>query len=293
MSRGFITIGIDTDEDKVKYCYALALSIKQCDPDSEICIVVDQNKSDYVPKEYLHAFDYITELPFGNSAFVDGFHGMNIWQLAHCTPFEETIYVDSDTIFNNVDIELLWDSLQDYEIAIPAKALTFRNNACNKFTKFNIENHYGMPALYNNFIYFKSGKPQTLAWFKMADAIFQNWRELYYKMFKEIKPTTFNKNILANTVTYLLDMENDVSTVAVHNLYDLDIHSQWLWDNDLPESWTQMLNFWYADDSHLMIENFTIPGGIIHYKDKQFLTKELMDVLKNHVKVNSTRKTAA
>ena len=53
-SKGFITIGIDTDVDNVKYSYALALSIKQCDPEAEVCLVVDANKADLVNKKYLH-----------------------------------------------------------------------------------------------------------------------------------------------------------------------------------------------------------------------------------------------
>ena len=104
-SKGFITIGIDTDLDNVKYSYALALSIKSCDPKAEVCLVVDKNKADLVNKKYLHAFDYITELPFGNTAHKDGFHGVNFWQLLQCTPFDETIYLDYDTIMKLYESE--------------------------------------------------------------------------------------------------------------------------------------------------------------------------------------------
>ena len=41
VSKGFITLGINTEVDRVKYCYGLALSIKDSDPDAEICVVVD------------------------------------------------------------------------------------------------------------------------------------------------------------------------------------------------------------------------------------------------------------
>ena len=41
---------------------------------------------------YEDVFDYMIELPYGNSAHKDGFHGMNIWQVFHCTPYKETIY---------------------------------------------------------------------------------------------------------------------------------------------------------------------------------------------------------
>jgi hypothetical protein len=104
MSKGFVTLGINTERDMIKYSYGLALSIKSSDPTAETCLIVDQGKTDTVPSKYFHAFDYISELPFGNTAYKDGFHGMNLWQLIHATPFEETIYADYDTLFNNVDI---------------------------------------------------------------------------------------------------------------------------------------------------------------------------------------------
>ena len=105
MSRGFITLGIDTGEDRIKYCYALACSIKLCDPKAEVCLVVDKGRLDFVSDVFHHAFDYIVELPYGNSAYKDGFHGMNLWQLYHVTPFDETIYLDYDTLFIDVNME--------------------------------------------------------------------------------------------------------------------------------------------------------------------------------------------
>ena len=53
MSRGFVILGIDTDRDRLKHAYALACSIKLCDMDQQVCLIVDQNKSDLVPKKYL------------------------------------------------------------------------------------------------------------------------------------------------------------------------------------------------------------------------------------------------
>lgn len=292
MTKGFITLGINTEKDRIRYCYYLAQTIKQSDPEAEVCLVVDKDKSDLVPQQYFHAFDYITELPFGNSAHKDGFHGMNIWQMIHCTPFEETIYLDSDTIFKSVDTEVLWDSFQHYDIAIPRNALTYRNQTTNKQSKFDIEKHYGLPELYNNIIYFKRDSAKAIEWFKMADPVFQNWREIYTQMFKERKPNSFNKNILANIVTHLLDVEDDVS-IEIKNHYDLDNRSQRLWHQDIPEDWTTMLNFWYTDDQNLIIENSVIGSGIIHYGDEKFLTEEVTHVIRTQTDISDRRKATA
>lgn len=292
MSRGFVTLGIDTDLDKIRYSYALALSIKTCDPDAEVCLVVDKDKSDFVPTKYYDAFDYITELPFGNTGHSDGFHGSNIWQMIHCTPFDETIYVDYDTLFLNVDVDLLWDQFADYDMAIPIMARTYRNMPTSKFTMFEVEEKYNFPKLYNQLIYFKSGSDLAQEWFKLADPYFQNWRELYNSKFNEIKPETFNKNIICNTITNDCDVENEIS-IILNNFYDIDTKSQHLWTQDVVENWTDQFNSWFNISNGLFIENSLIRSGIIHYRDENFLTKEIIDEYRDKFSSNSKKTNAA
>ena len=286
--RGFITIGINTDVDQVRYSYALALSIKNCDPEAEVCLVVDKDKSDLVDKNYFDAFDYIVELPFGNTGHADGYHGSNFWQLAHCTPFDETIYVDADSLFLNVDVGLLWDQFANVDIGMTDIARTFRNNVANKNVLFDIEATYNLPQQYSQLFYYKLNE-EALSWFKMADPIFQNWRQSYDIFFKDIKPQTFDKNILCNLVTHCLDMENETK-VVINNFYDLATNSQHLWVNDLSKNWTDILNNWYTDQHELLIENSSISNGIIHYRDETFLTQEIIDELRKTFNTTKTRK---
>jgi hypothetical protein len=288
MSRGFVTLGINTDKDMIKYSYGLALSIKASDPTAETCLIVDNGKSDLVPSKYFHAFDYITELPFGNTAHKDGFHGMNIWQLIHATPFEETIYADYDTLFNNVDIELLWDHMTNNStgFSVSSVARTFRNNILNYRNYFDIELHYNLPTNFNNLIYFNRGSEIAINWFKMADPVFQNWRDIYSKILTDKKPASFDSNVLSNIVTHLLDVNTEVVT-NLNNLYDLDLRSQGLWSEDIPVNWSEMLNHWYTDELTLIIENYNIKNGIIHYRDKSFLTEDVLNVIRTKINTNS------
>lgn len=286
MSRGFVTLGIDTDSDQVRYSYALALSIKQCDPDAEVCLIVDKDKSDLVPMRYFDAFDYITELPFGNTGHKDGFHASNIWQLQHATPFEETIYLDSDVILKNVNIDLLWDQFSSHGFAMSSTARSYRNLPAAKHNMFEIEIQYELPQLYGSLIYFDRGSNTSIEWFKMADPVFQNWREIYTSIFKEKKPSTFSKNVLCNVVTHLLDIEKEVS-VPLNNLVELENRSQNYWSNDVPRLWTEMLNSWYTQKQHMIVENSSISGGIIHYRDRRFLTEEVLDVIKASTSISN------
>jgi hypothetical protein len=170
--------------------------------------------------------------------------------------------------------------------AVSGLARTYRNTVLNYNKYFDIELSYNLPTNFNNLIYFNRDAPIAIEWFKMADAIFQNWRDVYSKLLTDKKPVTFNKNVLANIVTHLLDVNNDIR-VNLNNLYDLDLKSQWMWNEDIPVNWTEMLNHWYTDDMTLIIENYNINSGIVHYRDKSFLTEETINVIRTKTNTNS------
>lgn len=291
MSKGFLLLGIDTDEDQIKYAYTTALSIKTCDPEASICLIVDDIEKD-ITSGYENAFDYIIELPFGNTAYKDGFHGSNIWQLREATPYDETIYIDYDTLFLNTDIDHLWENLEVYDIAMPNISRSFRNQPLDRRQLFEFENHYKFPTLYSNFIYFKKDSQLAIDWFKMADPVFQNWRDVYTQLMNDKKPLSFNKNVLCNIVTHLLDVKNEVS-VSLNNLYDLHTHSQHLWNKDIPDNWTDILNYWFPENKRLIIENSIISSGIVHYRDENFITEEIINEYRTNIDISSRRKPAS
>jgi hypothetical protein len=120
----------------------------------------------------------------------------------------------------------------------------------------------------------------------MADPVFQNWRDVYNKLMSDKKPVTFDSNVLSNIVTHLLDVNSEIS-INLNNLYDLDLRSQALWSEDIPANWTEMLNHWYTEDLNLIIENYNIKNGIVHYRDKSFLTEEVLNVIRTKINSNS------
>ena len=291
MSKGFLLLGIDTDEDQIKYAYTTALSIKTCDPAASICLIVDDIEKDLI-SGYENVFDYIIELPFGNTAYKDGFHGSNIWQLREASPYDETIYIDYDTLFLNTDINQLWEILDVYDIAMPDISRSFRNQPLDRRQLFEFENHYKFPMLYSNFIYFKKDSQLAIDWFKMADPVFQNWRDVYTQLMNDKKPLSFNKNVLCNIVTHLLDATNEVS-VSLNNLYDLHVHSQHLWNKDIPDNWTETLNYWFPENNRLIVENSIISSGIVHYRDEIFITEEIINEYRTNIDISSRRKAAS
>ena len=294
MSKGFMILAINTDINRMKYAEACALSIKKCDPTASVCLLYDDTNTETEESlaKYNHAFDLASPLPFGNSAHSDGFHGANIWQIYQASPYDETIYVDYDTLFINVDISQLWETFSPYDLGVSNRAMTYRNMLCNPNGLFEYETLYNFPKLFNNMIYFKAKTDTASEWFKMADPIFQNWRETYSKVFKDKRPETFDKNILCNIVTSMLDIEKEIS-VPVINLYDLHARSQYMWNNKISDEWSENLNWWFPNNNQLMIENSVISSGIVHYRDENFLTNETLNEYRTQINISNRRNAAS
>jgi len=270
VSRGFITLGINTDADQLRYNYALALSIKTCDRNAEVCLVVDKGKINGVPDKYVGVFDYVVELPFGNTGHGDGFHASNLWQMFHCTPFVETIYIDADVIFNKVDVELLWSVYDGTDISMPNTALSYDNTThLGGREYFEIETAYGLPAHYSSLIYFDKSSEIAKEWFKILDPLMQNWRETYTEIFKEKKPPTFSKHVLVNQASAMIDTSTDLG-IRLPGFYDF-----------MSDSWTDTLDWWYTPSNQIIIENFMV-SGIIHYRDRRFMSNDILDAIRNN-----------
>ena len=94
--------------------------------------------------------------------------------------------------------------------------------------------------------------------------------------------------MLCNLVTHCLDIQKETN-VIINNFYDLSISSQNLWASDLSRIWTDSLNNWYTNKQEIIIENSTISNGIIHYRDENFLTKEVINELKQTFDTTKTR----
>jgi len=174
-----------------------------------------------------------------------------------------------------VDIDLLWDKLKSYDLAFLDNAKTYRNQDFDKLNTFEIENHYDLPKFFSNFIYFKNDSPLAIEWFKMADPVFQNWREVYKKTFNEKKPDTFDKTLLVNMTCNFLNIDKEIS-VDIPYYYDLENRGQRIWNKDIPYEWTEMLNHWINIRKQLLIETHAISSGIIHYRCEDFVTKDMI-----------------
>ena len=176
MTQGYIILGTD-DIGKtinIERAHTLSLSLKMADPTRETCVVV-RHFSD-VPKRYENGFDYIIELPFGRTEPNHHDIFIDFWQLYYCTPFDETMFINTYSLaIDNID--MLWELNIKDDIAF-ATSLDFRGDSNINKELFLVQERNDLPKFNTNVIYFtKNSKAESF--FKMADPVFKGWRDVY------------------------------------------------------------------------------------------------------------------
>ncbi|MEN9537768.1 MAG: hypothetical protein RLZZ126_3 [Pseudomonadota bacterium] len=96
----------------------LVLSLKLNDPSRPVCVVTDRAMA--IPESYRPFIDHI--------AFMDakpGFHGcLNKLRMNEVSPFDESMFVDSDCILLKKDMDRQWAKLQGPGFSSPGTRLT-------------------------------------------------------------------------------------------------------------------------------------------------------------------------
>ena len=258
MTQGYIFLGVD-DHNKttnIECAYALSLSLKLHDPDRETCVVVHRFSD--VPQRYEDGFDYIIELPFGRTEINHHNIMIDFWQLYHCTPFDHSMFINTYSVATT-DITSYWDAAEIDTITF-ATSKTFRNEVPNEnFYATQIENkirHFDA-----NVMFFKKDD-LTTEFFKMADPVFKNWREMY-RTLEHQRPTDFDLTVMVNIVAKLLG-----ETYILPETFNyIDIRHN-VTDNETAT--IESLQFWFTDTMDFKINNHR-QSGLVYYHDPEVM----------------------
>jgi len=269
MTQGYIFLGVDDYDsaENIKHAYALSLSLKLVDPTRETCVVV--NKFADVPSRYEEGFDYIVELPFGRTEVNHHDMYIDLWQLYYCTPFDESMFVDTYTLCVD-NIDNLWDIAVLDDLVFP-EAVNYRNESYID-ERFDIQEKNNIMQFDTKLIYFKQSE-KSADFFKMATPVFKYWRDSYRECLGESRPEDFNYNVLLNLVGNLLC---DHITIAKWFTYrDITINFS---TND---EWIENLNIWYTKDLTLKVNNYN-QVGFVHYGQPAVLTASILNKLNDY-----------
>jgi len=286
MTNGYIFLGVDDvgKTQNIKCAYALSISLKLADPDCETCVVV--HKFDHVPRRYESGFDYIVELPYGRSDTSHHNMFIDFWQLYHCTPFDESMIINTYSLAID-NIKSLWD-MRDIDDIVFATAHNYRGDNIRNDKKFIAQDKNNIKAFNSGVIYFRK-EQKSSEFFKMADPMFRSWREIYDRYLSEVKADDFDFTLMTNIVADSLHEQYAIADKFKYT--DLEIDFLFDADKDQPFNWSESQNIWITSDLNIKVNNYRL-HGIFHYGDPEVITPNLIKQLDDDFS-NTKNKTKA
>lgn len=115
MSQGYITLALGAQR-YYDMAINLAMSVRIKDPARPISLICDEDGQNKVPSEL---FDQIITLPD-----LDGYRGCaNKLRIYDYTPYDETIFIDSDCIVMKQDMNRHWEKFSNHNFNIAGRKL--------------------------------------------------------------------------------------------------------------------------------------------------------------------------
>ena len=276
MSRGFLMLAQNIDEDYVTQACLCAMSILVTNPDAKISLVTN----DEVPKKYKKLFDKIISIPWTEKIGVNNAKSSSErWKLYHATPYDETIVLDTDMLVLQ-DISGWWKFLNNYDLYFVSNVQTYRNQIVNDtyYRKTFIANN--LPNLYTGFHYFKKSD-KAHEFYKWVELVVNNWELFYGQYAKQFYPKHCTMDVTNSIVAKILNCEKEITNTTVK--YPTFTHMKPLiqgWQTPT-EKWQNKVGVYLTDNLKLSIGNF-VQQGIFHYTEKDFVTE---DILQKYEKV--------
>ena len=278
--RGYITVVQNTkNSNYLDMAYAMALSIKNTQPEgyNNISIVCDDTTT--VPKKYKKVFDHIIPMPWGDNAKDSAWKLENEWKVYHCTPYEETIKLDADMLFLS-DQSFLWSFGKQFDIYPCTTVKTYRNEIItNDFYRKTFTSN-SLPNIYSALFYFKK-TDQAQEFFDLVELITYNREKFFYEFLDHTRPLYFSTDV-AYALAYKI-LFGDIKTSTEFCFTHMKTKLQ-NWNDDLDdEDWTKYININFSNVYGLKLDMMN-QKNILHYHVKHFLNKDIIKKLETACK---------
>jgi len=278
MTQGYVFFGVDDDgsTQNLDCAHALNSTLKLADPDRKTCVII--NAFDQMPEHIEDDFDYIAELPFGRNASDSTDPMVDFWQMIHCTPFDESMFLNTFSLAIN-NMNSLWEVASQREMTF-AKARDFRGECTIDVRRISSLEAVNIKPFDTDCIYVPKTE-RTYEFFKMADPVLKGWRDVYREVLTETRPANFVHSVMSNITMHLLGEQPNLSDTFDYQ----DISLDFLYDseNDENPDWLDTLNVWLTDDLRLKINNYN-QNGLVVYRDRKFLTDSMKTKINEHYK---------
>ncbi len=271
MTQGHLIFAQNSDIDYVRQAYALALSIKKYNKINSVCLVTNST----VPENYAKIFDYIVDIPYGDSSKKSIWKVENRWKLIYASPYDETMVYDSDMLLLESN-DNWWSLLEDKDVFLTDKVLTYKKQIIKNsvLRKTFLENN--LPDVYFGFHYFKKNN-RSYEFYKWLEEIVKNYK-LYYNKFTPKSTQNFvSMDVSAAIAVKILGAEQEF-VLPNSNICFIHMKKELQGWKNIPNYWSDavFINF----KNQLYLSNF-LQNGLFHYTENEFLTDEIIRILEN------------
>lgn len=269
--QGFVTFAINSPTtDYLELAYLQALNVKATQRENRYAVMVDAATLALVTEQHRRVFDYVIQVgeewenPFAAESFV--------W---YYTPFKETIKLESDLLFTR-SIDHWWTAfrLKDVCLATGAKTALGYTSAIRKYRELFDANE--LPDVYNGLMYFRYSQTSKI-FFDRASDIFNNWTDVKSKLQKIDGAATTD---VVYAIVALMMGEEQVTMPSMDFINFVHMKSGFNgWSDN--RSWIDtVMN--ERDGDVIRINNLN-QYSPVHYHDKTYATKELIEYYEQRV----------
>ena len=269
MTKGHLIFAQNSDVDYVRQAYALALTIKKYNTINNVCLVTN----DIIPENYKHVFDYVVNIPFGDSSSKTIWKIENRWKLIYATPFDETIVYDSDMLLLDSN-DSWWNKLSNKDLAFTYNVKDYRGNTIKDHSMRRCIVDNKLPDIYFGIHYFKKHSI-AFEFYKWLEIITKNYKQFYNK-FTPICTQNFCSMDVSSAIALKILDNPDTYTNNPMSFTHMKKQIQG-WPN-IPSLWTNAVIANFADNGQLFLSN-NLQSGVFHYTEEQFLTDKIIQTI--------------
>lgn len=268
MSRGIVVFAqnnASTNYVEQACLLAMSLTIHNTIP---ISIITNDN----VPLEYHTLFDNIIPIPFGDASEDSEWKIENRWKIYHCSPYTETIVMDTDMIMLQ-NIDAWWNFLSKYELFFTNKVFTYRGNLADTtyYRKTFIDNN--LPNLFSGFHYFKKCE-FSHNFYHWLEFVINNWESFYEQhLIERSRPLHMSIDVCAAITARILDCEQEITNnISMYPSFThMKVNCQ-DWSKGRSLNWQDHIGVYFSKNGNLKLGNYS-QTGILHYTENDFIEK--------------------
>jgi hypothetical protein len=276
MSKGYLIYATDSKIKKYTKCaYALALSIKNQMPDASVSLITDND----IPKKQQAIFDNIIDIPWKQNITPSALKVEDRWKLYHCSPYDETIILDSDMLVLS-DISHWWDHLKKYDIFFTSEVNDYRGKVITGRYYRKAFDSNNLPNYYFGLGYFKKSD-FAKEYFRWIEDITKNWELFYGQFVSQNYPKFPSMDVTTSVAAKILDCVNETSkrNSIVTFTHMKPMIQKW---EEPYDSWQDAVGVYFNEHGHLKIGNYQ-QSGIFHYTEYSFLNDSITSQLEKIV----------